>query len=278
MGKEYTLQGGDRHKAGRRALQERNCTEKRPPVGKSQVPTGVPFPATPPPGRRLARRRKGTTYAAHAAWRRCARSPLRRDAWRHWAGPTRGPLLLTHCYQARAQPISTRRRRRPAFELGSATSCCLASTQCNAVCLSALRHKGTAILWLSWTCTKMPGVDGAATSANYRAALYFSTKEPKRGRAWDVLVFEVSIHFIFSLLKKSRFLRITSFIKWLPLKKLPAPVHKQLHYAISNYSQPFRVKDKGVIKKILPAPQASKINLVHRQKGLEKFKQSQFLG
>lgn len=28
--------------------------------------------------------------------------------------------------------------------------------QCNAACLSALRHKGTAILWLHWTCTKTP--------------------------------------------------------------------------------------------------------------------------
>lgn len=63
-------------------------------------------------------------------------------------GACRRPPLLTRCYQACAQPISSRRRRRrrPAFELGTATSCCLASTQCNAVCLSALRHKGTAIL------------------------------------------------------------------------------------------------------------------------------------
>ena len=77
----------------------------------------------------------------------------------------------------------------------------------------------------------MPGTQRAAAGANYQAALYFSTKEQKKGEGGDTLVFQVSIRFIFNLLKKSRFLRIISIIKWLPLKKPPVPLHKQLHYA-----------------------------------------------
>lgn len=47
--------------------------------------------------------------------------------------------------------------------------------------------------------------------------------------------------------QKSRFLRIISVIKWLPLKKLPVPVHKQLHYAICNHPQAFRITAKRLI-------------------------------
>lgn len=108
-------------------------------------------------------------------------SAPRRGGWRHGADPAWRRRCWPGCHQARAQPISCLRRRRPAFELRTATSCCLASTQCNAVCLSALRHKGTAILWLSWTCTKMSGAPRVVACDNYQAALYFCPTARKRG-------------------------------------------------------------------------------------------------
>lgn len=143
----------------------------RPPESPGRERRSLPCPL--PASARPAEKRPGCARGR----RRDVHATRRRHAWRREAGPT----LLTCCYQARAQPISSRRRRRPAFELGTATSCCLASTQCNAVCLSALRHKGTAILWLSWTCTKMPGALGAAVRAKYRDAFYFGTRQPKGG-------------------------------------------------------------------------------------------------
>lgn len=170
----------------------------RPPESPSQ--SFGPFPSLPPPPKAA-----GSLDEEEEPWLRTqpnvtAFAPPRSEATRLTSrgGTCRRPPLLTRCYQACAQPISSRRRRRPAFELRTATSCCLASTQCNAVCLSALRHKGTAILWLSWTCTKMPGAHRAAACANYRAALYFNIREPKKGR-WErgkgVLIFQVSIRF-----------------------------------------------------------------------------------
>lgn len=135
--RQSQLQGAGRRGGGRTtARSEAPHGSGRPPESPGRSAAPSPPPSRPP----HARRRR--VRAAHAAG--VATSTLlgvgTPDVGR------RGRRCLTCCYQARAQPISSRRRRRPAFELGTATSCCLASTQCNAVCLSALRHKGTAIL------------------------------------------------------------------------------------------------------------------------------------
>lgn len=136
----------------------------RPPESPDQNSLPLPRPRHYPG----PNRKQSTGARGHAS----PRSPAQ-HGWRKRAGPAPRRRRWPGCCQARRQPISTRRQRRPAFELGTATSCCLASTQCNAVCLSALRHKGTAILWLSWTCTKMPEPPRAAPYANYRAAPLF---------------------------------------------------------------------------------------------------------
>lgn len=147
------------HAAGCGPLEGRAQTTPRGEIRRGEaahrkVPgrASPPSPSYPRPRRRLA---AGSLDEEEAPWLRTqpnvtAFAPPRSEATRLTSrgGTCRRPPLLTRCYQACAQPISSRRRRRrrPAFELGTATSCCLASTQCNAVCLSALRHKGTAIL------------------------------------------------------------------------------------------------------------------------------------
>lgn len=133
---------------GAEDCQRRNRSGDHPP--ESPSPGCFPFPFLPrapkaagSPDEEAAPRLRTQPYVT-------AFAPPRSEGTRLTSrgGACRRPPLLTRCYQACAQPISSmrRRRRRPAFELGTATSCCLASTQCNAVCLSALRHKGTAIL------------------------------------------------------------------------------------------------------------------------------------
>lgn len=151
----------------------------RPPENPDKIPFLCPAPATS----RAPKRKQSTGARGHAS----THSPAQ-NGWRQKAGPAPRRRCWPCCCQARRQPISTRRQRRPAFELGTATSCCLASTQCNAVCLSALRHKGTAILWLSWTCTKMPEPPRAAPYANYGAAPLFHHQSTNgtmgRGMFW----------------------------------------------------------------------------------------------
>lgn len=84
----------------------------------------------------------------------CARSPRQGPA----SPQRRRPA---GCYQASAQPIPGPGEHKMAFELPTSNFLLfLEYTQCNAVCLSAMRHKGTAILWLDRTRTEMPG--GAA--------------------------------------------------------------------------------------------------------------------
>lgn len=165
-GLRKTLQGAVWTTTGQAwGLQDQNRSGKKPPTGKSRpkFPSSAPPPPLPGPGQEAVDRRTRPRVTAFSRPARLTSEGGDSPAARRW------PC----CCQARRQPISTRRQRRPAFELGTATSCCLASTQCNAVCLSALRHKGTAILWLSWTCTKMPEPPRAAPYANYRAAPLF---------------------------------------------------------------------------------------------------------
>lgn len=177
--KEHTLQGAHRYRYGRTRLPGANASRKV--AAHRKVPTRVPFLFPSACGSLGRRRRKRQTCARSQTSLRSLPAPAGSRLTSRGGGCGRRRRWPC-CYQARAQPISTPRRHRPAFELGTATSCCLASTQCNAVCLSALRHKGTAILWLSWTCTKMPGAQRAAPCPNYRAAFYFGTRAPQKSR------------------------------------------------------------------------------------------------
>lgn len=229
-----------------RTARSQICPEK-PGTGNSPCE----FPSFSPPPKRAAPKaqRGGSARLAHAARRHCVLSPpaAAHLTSRGGAYPKKPllTLLLPGARTANQQP----RRRRPAFELGTATSCCLASTQCNAVCLSTLRHKGTAILWLSWTCTKMPGSHRAAACA-IELPFISSTRIPKRGRkrrGKNALVLQVSISLFSVFLKIPIFKVLSSVIKWLPLK-LPVPAHKQLHYAISNHPKSFRVTAKMLMK------------------------------
>lgn len=148
MGKETHAAGCGRLEGRAQRITRRETDREE--AAHRKVPAGAPLPSPsypPPPQSRCSldqeeapRMRTQPNVTAFA--------PPRSEGTRltSQGGAYGRPPLLTRCYQACAQPISSRRRRRPAFELGTATSCCLASTQCNAVCLSALRHKGTAIL------------------------------------------------------------------------------------------------------------------------------------
>lgn len=67
----------------------------------------------------------------------------------------------------------------------------------------------------------MPGAPRAAVSANYQAALYFSTREPKKERGGERGGLGISGFNLlyFQSFQNSGFVRIISVIKWLPLKK-----------------------------------------------------------
>lgn len=163
--------GCDRYRLGLRTSRIKTSP------GISRPPESPDRNALPPPRPRRLTQPREEAAERRTRTRVTAFSPPH-AGWRHGAEPDQRRRRWPYCYQASSQPISSCRQRRPAFELRTVTSCCLASTQCNAVCLSALRHKGTAILWLSWTCTKMPGAPSAAACAKYRAAPLFITTAP----------------------------------------------------------------------------------------------------
>lgn len=79
-------------------------------------------------------------------------APSTQRAGRLRTQPQAGPSLPQRrrpasCYQASAQPIPGPGEHKMAFELPTSNFLLfLEYTQCNAVCLSAMRHKGTAIL------------------------------------------------------------------------------------------------------------------------------------
>lgn len=97
-------------------------------------------------------------------------------------------------------------------------------TQCNAVCLSAMRHKGTAILWLNWTRTKMPasaafpspytGNWGFPSATETREACPLLSLAPREGNLCLTSSFlssppPTSISFVCNYI----------FIKWLPRRR-----------------------------------------------------------
>lgn len=123
----------------------------------------------------------------------------------------------------RAQPIAVPSEHKMAFELPTSNFLLfLEYTQCNAVCLSAMRHKGTAILWLNWTRTKMPG--SAAFPSPFTGNWGFlSTTETRRGcpllsSAAREGIFCLTSSFPAPPAPQSSFVCNCIFIKWLPRK------------------------------------------------------------